>query len=213
MDRLNAAADAEERRALILSSKKPGAMVVDLVGVSGQHKLNTSLTTADILGGNYEDAVVDLAKENIKKKGGRSDSDDLAKELRIAKLAVEAAERERRKNVILNVRTTNRIVDPFDLFDMGSAREPGWFKGKKPTEKQIEYLGRQGFSDRQIKTLSFFQSSRLIDKIHERRAKGQCTTKQAQTLIRFGESPESTFEQARSLLDQIKANGWQPLPK
>lgn len=203
---LNAAPDAAARKAVLRGSPKPSVLVVDIVG--SPHKLNGPVTAVDILGGWYDDCVIQSAKDAIAKKGGRGDID---LELRKAKLAEEAARRERRAGLLVKAKIKGRLVDPFDVLDVTVEREPGWFKARRPTPKMVGFLEKAGVARGAIHKLSFFKAGKLIDEIRKRRADGKCTYAQARRLRSFGENPDVSFEEARRLLDEIAANGWRPL--
>src|SRR6185437_7609767 len=66
--RLNDVFNAPLRRATIARSVKPSCLIIDFVGNSGKHKL---MTTADILGGNYSDEVIEAAVLRAKSLGQR----------------------------------------------------------------------------------------------------------------------------------------------
>jgi hypothetical protein len=71
--------DPIQRREAIEASGKPAVEVMDFVGNAGRHKL---ITTADILGGKYEDEVVELAAANASEKSARDGKPaDVATEL------------------------------------------------------------------------------------------------------------------------------------
>ena len=193
-------------------SPKPAAIIVDLVGNCGKHKLVTPL---DILGGTFDPAVVKAAKAALaepKANGEREEPTDALKALLAAKAALDAAEAEQRKKVLMRAITSTRHVDAFDVYDIPtSGREPGWLKGRKPTAAQIGIMEDHGVPRKKIASMSMFQASAMIDNIMQRRASGKCTLKQASLLAKFGESTDATFEEARKLLDKIAANGWRPL--
>ena len=61
---------AEERREAIVRSSKPNLEVLDFCGVSGRHKL---VHTADVLGGKFDDAVVERANRLLDEEAGAVD--------------------------------------------------------------------------------------------------------------------------------------------
>lgn len=191
-----------DRRAAIASSDKPSLEVLDFVGNSGKHKL---ISTADILGGNYDDAVVERARKTAAKKGEAS---DMLEELEAARKAIEDAERQRRKGVIATAKFGTKIVDPFALFDLAPVREPGWHKGRKPTEKQLAALRKFGVADKELSGMSFTKATQLLDTLVQRVKDRKCTVKQAMLLSKYGYDTNSTFEQASALIDAVAKNGW-----
>jgi superfamily II DNA or RNA helicase len=193
-----------ERRRIIKQSLKPGAMVVDMVGVSGHHKL---VTATDLMGDAYSEKVVARAKKNMAANDNRGRID---KELDAAVEEVRIEETERRRRVIVEAITHSRVIDPFDLMDVTSLREPGWFTGKRPTEKQIDMLLKSGITKKKVKELTRYTASLLIDAIIERRRVGKCTVAQARILTKNGHDPDCSFEDASKVIDEIARRGWRP---
>lgn len=202
---------AEDRKNAILSSGKPSLEIIDFVGNSGRHKL---VTSADILGGNYEDDVVDLAKKNVQEETRKGKPADMMNELRKAEAEIRARRRreeeaEARKHLIARAKYSTAKVNPFDVLDVMPWRERPWHKGRPPTQKQIEFLQRSGVD---TEGLSFTHASQIIQQIIDRRKGGKCSFKQAQTLRRYGyDTAEMTFDEASRLLNRLKANGWKKL--
>jgi superfamily II DNA/RNA helicase len=201
--------EAESRKQAIESSGKPSLEVIDVVGNAGRHKL---ITSADILGGKYDEAIVERAKRNAKKKSADSAMPvDIINELELAERQIEkekreAAEAERRKHLKLRANYSTAKVNPFDVFGIQPWRERAWHKGRQPTEKQIAFLERSGVD---VSGLSFTHASQLIKKIITERECGGCTFKQAKILARYGYDPsEIPFEKAKEIISQIAANGW-----
>lgn len=203
---LNEASSAAERHMIIKASDKPTGLAVDIVGNSGRHKLVIQLT--DMLGGKYSDEVVDAARRAIAKKGGRG---NVSEELREAAKRHEAEQLAKRRNFIVDVELSSRPVDPFDVLDLSTAREPGWHKGRLPSDAQKAALERNGIERRRVEGMTFWEATQTLDAIYERRKKGLCTVKQAMMLRKFGENDSGvTFEQATKILDEIARNGWRP---
>ena len=78
--------DADDRRLAIATSAKANVLVLDFVGNSGRHKL---ITTADILGGNFEEDVIERATIAARKKSARGEKSDTLEELLAAKEEIE----------------------------------------------------------------------------------------------------------------------------
>jgi superfamily II DNA or RNA helicase len=198
---------AEARRAEIAASGKPSVLVLDFAGNSGRHKL---ISTADILGGRYDDDVVELAVAKAKAEGRQVDMTE-----QLAEAAAEIQERkadERRAQIKAEqAKFSRRQVDPFEVFDLIPEREPGWFKGKTPTQRQAEALARFGVPTDDIATMSLAKASQVLPELMRRRRENLCSYKQAKVLRRYGEPVDVTFDQANAVIDQIKANGWKPL--
>lgn len=192
-------ATAEQRRAAIAASSKPGMTVLDFTGNAGRHKL---ITTADILGGKYDDEVVAATVNTARKNSGPVDMpQELAK--------ADDAEKIRRKKITAKATFTREAIDPFDVFDIAPGREPGWHQGRKPSAKMVAMLDRNGIA---TADLSFHKAKRLIGEIIDRRKKGLCSFEQAKLLAKFGEDSNVGFQEASQKIDAIRQNGWKPLP-
>ena len=194
---------AKERKAAIAASIKPHVLVLDFVGNSGRHKL---ITTADVLGGKYEDAIIERAVRNAKEKGGEV---DMLEELKAAQEEAKEERKRKRKSIKAKATYHRTVINAFDIFDVTPVREPGWHKGRRPTEKMRNMLERAGVE--KVSDMSFWKAKQLIGKMFERREKKLCTYKQAKILDKYGEGTEVSFEQASNLITQIKNNGWKPL--
>lgn len=192
VDGIDAAAG---RRAAIAESRKPFCEVIDFVGNSGRHRL---ITAADILGGNFSDAVVDRARKKAEASGNAEDVTDL---LAQAQKEIEA-EREARRRAFLtpDVKFITKSVDPFQLWGLQPWRERGWNAGRPATEKQIALLEKFGIP---VRDVNFTQASQLITEIIERRQKGRCTYKQAKWLARYGYRTDVSFDEAKEILDRL----------
>lgn len=199
----------EHRKSVIRESNKPSLEVIDFVGNAGRHKL---VTSADILGGNYNDDIVERAKKNVEKK---STTDrlpvDVVDELKIAEWELEkekreAAEAARRRKLKLRANYSTAKVNPFDVYNISPWRERSWHKGRQPTDKQVALLERNGVD---VSGLSFTHAQQLIKKLIAEREKGGCTFKQAKILSRYEYNPaEIPFEEAKELISAIAKNGW-----
>ncbi|MBN2293851.1 MAG: DEAD/DEAH box helicase family protein [Pirellulales bacterium] len=198
--RLNDVPDAAARRAMIAGSDKPHCEIVDFVGNAGKHKL---ITTADILGGRYNDAVVERARKKAEESSGPVDM-DMALQDAERDIAEEKA-RARRAALRVKAKYSVNTVNPFDVLDLQPRRERGWDKGRQPSEKMIAFLDKSGVPTR---GLNFTQANQLIGEIINRRDQQKCTYKQARILARYGYRTDVSFHQAREVIDAIAANGW-----
>ena len=197
--------DAVARRSAIALSFKPACEVLDFVGNTGRHRL---ITTADILGGDYNDDVVERAKKNIEEaKEPRSVMDEL--ELAQKQLEAEAISNNasvKRQRIIARAKYSTAKVNPFNVLDLEPVREKGWHAGKAPTEKQLALLERMGVD---VAGLSHTHASQLIGRVIKNRKEGLCTFKQAKLLSRFNYNPKDiTFEKAGDLITAIAQNNW-----
>ncbi|MBN1123359.1 MAG: DEAD/DEAH box helicase [Sedimentisphaerales bacterium] len=201
--------DAAARKSAIADSAKPSLEIIDFVGNCGRHKL---VTSADILGGRYEDDVIDLAKQTAREESQRTGKPvDMMTELQKAESEIARRRRmreeaEQRKHIIAQAQFKTTRVDPFNVFDITPYREPAWHKGRPATEKQLNVLERNGVSTDGV---TFIQASQIIDTLVKRREANLCSYKQAKLLRRHGIDPtEVTFEHAKQIINLLAANGW-----
>jgi superfamily II DNA or RNA helicase len=206
---VDGAGESIDRRLAIAQSDKPSLLVLDFVGNSGRHKL---IHSGDVLGGDYDDDIIADAAREVQSKSSRAERSDMLVELR----AAEERKRQRllhAKQVTVAAKYASYSVDPFAVYDILPKREPGWFAGKKATEKQLAFLDKAGIP---TKDVNFFRASQLIEETIKRRDKKLCTYKQARTLRRNGfDATNMTFTDAGTLLDKIAKSGWKlrgPLP-
>jgi hypothetical protein len=211
--------DAETRKTLISQSAKPTMLMLDFVGNSGRHKL---VCTADILGGNESDEVIERATANAKKESAAGRKSNMREELEKAKEELEeelrqrherdrmeAEARAKRQHVIAKAKFSKKSVNPFDIFDIVPKREPGWHKGRKPTEPMLNALRRFKVDEDTISGLSFCQAGEMLTLCKKRAQAGLCSVKQAKLLGRYGYSTDTTFTEASRIIDALAKNGWQ----
>lgn len=217
-------ATSSERVHAIAFSEKPIVTVLDFVGNSGRHKL---ISTADILGGNYPDEIVEKAVTVAQAADGSVDMRRL-----LLKVQEEEEERKRekarnearvryeleqemkrrsaesRRAIVAGATYQVAKINPFDVFEMGAVRQSGFYAHKAPSEKQTT-LVKKFMGEDTPTNLTRQDASRLIGECIRRREKGLCTYKQAKLLQRFGVATKDlSFDRASSLITQIKANGW-----
>ncbi len=196
--------DADERRNAIGNSDKSHLLVLDFVGNSGSHKL---ITTADILGGNYEDIVVERAKREIEKKG---DAANVSEELKRAQVEQEEENRKleeaKRRTLKFAARYSTQSVNPFDILDIKPARETGWNKGREISDKMRELLLKQRIPN--VDELTYTQAKQIIGNIISRFKDGRCSFGQAKLLRRYGYDTNVKRAEASRIIDAIKENGW-----
>lgn len=186
---------ARIRRQRITDSAKPFMEVIDFVGNSGRHKL---VSSCDVLGGKYDDEIVEAAKHHLQ-RGAKPE--DVADALEAAKER-KRIEAEKRAKLIAKSRYTSRNVDPFDMLGIVPQRVSGWDKGHPPTEKQIALLAK--FKVPTPDWLNRKQATQLI---------GEClrypSPKQQKVLQRAGFNPKMQRELAKPIINLLAANGWQ----
>jgi len=197
--------DKDDRRRAIADSPKPAIEVVDFVGNSGRHRL---IRPADILGGNYNDDVVERAIRNAAKSGKPTNvQDELDK---ASREIADELERQRRKHIRAKAAFSKRTVNPFDTLGITTHRERGWDKVNPATEKQMNVL-RKFKVDIPKDGFSKAAASRIIGTLFQRIERGICTYGQAKVLKRAGYDgvDAMTKDEASRLIDVLAKNNWQ----
>jgi len=194
---------AASRRKAIADSKKPKCLIVDFVGNSGRHKL---VSTADILGGKYDDEVITLAKKKI----AESEIEQPTEE------ALEAAYKEREKAKLLEACRRSRLqiranyrtqqVNPFSVWELTPERERGWDRGKTLTEKQLALLQKQGINTDEM---PYHQQRQLLNEMFRRFDENLCSYKQAKLLKDHGLKTDLTRQEATEAIRILSSNNWQ----
>jgi hypothetical protein len=205
--------DADARRAAIAASAKRSCLIVDFVGNSGKHKL---MSTADILGGNVSEEVLERAVKRVQETQGSlrmvdviaEEEDNLRKEEERRRKIAE----DRKRKVVARVTYTSSRINPFDALDITPQRERGWDAGRTLSEKQRNLLAKQGLNPDE---LTFGQGKQIIAQLFHRWGDGLCSLKQAALLKRHGyETKTMKREEASRLITDLKANGWKrPQPQ
>lgn len=187
--------DAPARRAAIAASAKPSALVLDFVGNS-QHKLVSSY---DVLGGNYDAHVRELAKTRASTRGG-----DVIEELKKAKsLMLLEAEQRKREAVRAQVAYQVEEVSPFGDGPRPAAGAVDKKRGGS-SDAQIQLLVNLGVQYETAASYSKRQASAVIEKLKDTR----CTVRQSNILRKYGEPTDVNFEEASRIIDEIARNGW-----
>lgn len=222
---------ADERRNAIAASYKPNMLVLDYVGNSGRHKL---VHATDVLGMDYNDDELEAALREISERSEQGEATDVEDAFRMAAERREAARRQkeleeeerrryleeqairsadasRRQGIVAKAEYSQRIVDPFDVFDIRKTREPGWHKGRKPSPKMLSLLRKAKVPEAELEKLSFHDATTLIKEVTKRWDEGLCSLKQAALLRRYGYSSEMSFDEAKQTIDRLAANRWKPL--
>lgn len=204
--KLNDAPVPALRRIMIGRSVKPSCLIIDFVGNSGKHKL---MTTADILGGNVSEEVIEAANLSARKSGKpvRMDKALIEEEERLEQLnAKKLADEARRLRLIGKAIFKTSTIDPFKLLDIKPiSNERGWDKGKKFSENQRKFLKNNGFNPDAI---DYSNGKQIMDAIGKRIENKLCTVNQAALLKKHNCDTNVSFEIASSMIDQIAKNGW-----
>lgn len=208
---LNAEPDAAARRAIIVGSDKPGAVIVDVCGTA--HKLAVDLTTVMARSSDPQ-WVIDRARRRTAEKAAAGELADPEVDL-VAVRREARAQRDRElaarwKGYLIGAELTTRHADPFDLLKAAVGREPDWVRGKRPSAKMKAVLIGAGIPGHEVSGMSFWAAKRMLTVIFDRRDAGLCSYKQAALLRKFGfDAGQMPFEDASALIDQLARNGWQ----
>ena len=166
---------AEERQEAIANSLKPSMLVLDFVGVSGQHKL---VSTADVLAGDMPEALLEIVKremaedgssddirERAWKKKEQLDDEEKARRAEIEQKKQEATQREVARREKLRADATYRAkdVDPFSRGDVHHGKENETFRGGA-TDAQVNLLIRLGIGKAAAMAMSKGQAGAVITK-------------------------------------------------
>lgn len=193
------AEQADERRAAIAASAKPACWIRDYVGVSGKHEL---VTPVDLLGGDYSEQEVKLAKKKVKDNGG-----DIADALKQARDDIRQAAYAMRQ---AQIRSRHKDFDPFTVTGINNFTPMDIrFGYKPPTEPQQKCLKSYGVPEAEVHKMSFNQASKMISTLKKRRELGLATFNQLAKLRQFGwQKPNISFDNASRMMDYIASTGW-----
>lgn len=200
--------DTPENRLLsISSSNKSSCLIIDYVGNSGRHKL---MSTADILGGNVSDEVIELAKKKARENGRAMRMDEALQEsqeeIEKEKERKRLAEEARRAKLLAKAKYTSKNVDPFDVFQLTPQQDRGWHKGKVLSDKQKDMLMKQGINP---EGMNYASAKQLLTEVFRRFNNKECSFKQQKILIKFGiKCNNMPYEKASRIIDSIARNGW-----
>ena len=132
------------------------------------------LASLDILGGTYPPAVIAAARKQLEKD--EEPTEDVptmlariqAEQLEREEQARLAREREaaRRAKLVGTATYTTAEVNPFDRFGVVPARVPHWHRERKPTEKQVAILTRNGVRD--ADKLNFVHAQQLVGELFKK---------------------------------------------
>lgn len=201
VDHIVGADAGEGRRAAIAASAKPQCSIVDFAGNAGKHVL---VTPEDLLGGDYTEEEVKLAKKVAKDSPG---ADVIAN--------LEAARRELKAMMARlqsKVKATVVGFDPFSL--LGTEHpDPNKERFREPiTAQQKASLEKFKIKPQQMSQLSSLEAAKLIQRLGHRSKLGLCSLNQLAAMRRHIDAPtNTTFKQASKAMTYIAETcGWNP---
>jgi superfamily II DNA or RNA helicase len=204
VDGVNGALGAEDRCALVKASAKPYCAVVDFAGNAGKHVL---VTPEDLLGGDYTEEEVKLAKKVAKEAPG---SDVIAN--------LEAARRELKAMMAKlqsKVKATVVQFSPFEVLRM-EPPDPSKEAYREPmTDAQVARLKTHNIKDAQMKGLSKLEAQKLLGSLDTRRRLGLCSLNQLSTLRKYCDAPTNLpFRQASKAMTYLAETArWSTAPE
>lgn len=194
----NVADPAWERQMAIATSENPDAVVLDFVGASR----NGVVDCYDVLGGNYDVEIRQLAREHLG-KGQLVTADDLSLAQQLA--ALRKAIRNR-QHILAQAEYTVEEIDPHRQVPALGAPSP---RRGGATDGQVAYLVKLGVPRETALGYSKGQAGAVIESM----SSSKCTTKQAATLAKYGIPTEGVnVTRAKAIIDQIAAAGWRLPP-
>ncbi len=190
---------AGQRRGFIADSDKPLCVIADFVGNAGKHDLRSPI---DVLAGNYDEAVVKVAKRLAKEEGSGDPIDQLER----AQLEIKAMAASMKASA---VRHSSRGFNPFAVLHMTEPPEM-WRDERAVSDKQGAYLLRyMKFHPNDLRKISFREAQQLIKTEEVRRRQGLASYAQLKQLKRHGiEQINITKARAKQAMDYLQMNGW-----
>lgn len=176
-------------------------VILDFVGNATKHAL---MTPEDLLGGDYSDEEVDLAKKKAKQSDGTNPItalEEARKELQRVAMAIRS-----------KVQAQARMFDPFAVLDIditSTTREDMRWGRQPPTERQLEALARMKLPKEALKNISQREARKLLAERSRRHDAGLATYAQLGHLKKYGVSDQNiSFEAAGRALTYIASVGW-----
>lgn len=194
---------AVQRTAAVSASAKPNCAVIDFAGNAGRHTL---ITPEDLLGGDYSEEEVKLAKEKAKETPGQ----DVLESLAQARRELKAMMAKIQSKVKAQVHT----FSPFETFGIKLEDSQKLSRFSQPASKaQIEHLVKFGMKPEELKDISKVAASKLINNCHVRMNLGLASYKQLQLLRKHGVDQKNlSFKTASKIITYISSSNWRPDP-
>lgn len=192
---------AEARRRLIAGSLKPDCAVIDFHGNAGRHTL---VTPEDILGGDYSDDEIKLAKKVAKETPGQ----DVIANLQAARRELKAM----MARLQSKVKATVQGFNPFELLHMEAPDRSKEAFREPATDSQLNTLKTTfKVKEDRLKGLSKLEAQKLLGSLQTRRRLGLASLNQIAVLSRHGiTNPNIPFRVASRAIDYIASCGWNP---
>lgn len=204
VDRMPLKEQAEARRAAVSASGKPDCMVLDFIGNASKYA-EALMTPEDLLGGDYTEEEVKLAKREKKNHPG----EDALAMLKAARAAIA----EQARKVQSRVQSEVRPFDPFNVFGWKySDREKASKRfGTEPaTPAQLEVLVQKRVEACDLRGLTRAAAEKLLAEIRRREKYRLASYRQLRQLQKFGITDRDiTARRAKEAVYYISAQlGW-----
>lgn len=193
--------DPFERRMAILTSSKPRCLVLDFVGATR----NGVVDCYDVLGGNYDVEVRQLASEHAR-TGSRVNV--TAEDLELAQnvLALRRALAARQQQIVVE---SQYFLETADTHAGNTGNLGDRVRRGGASDQQVTLLIKLGVSRDRAIACTKAQAGAMIDSI----GKTRCTQGQAAILRKNGIDPKGIgMERAKQIIQQIADNGWRVPP-
>lgn len=167
--------------------------MIDFAGNAGKHVL---VTPEDLLGGDYTEEEVKLAKKVAKENPGEDVLANLEKARRELKAMMAKLQSK--------VKATVSSFNPFEVLAM-SQPDPSKEAYREPMSKQqAEKLKSFNVKDKQMEGLSRLEAQKLIGSLEARRRLGLCSLNQLSTLKKYCDCPTNLpFRQASKAMTYL----------
>jgi superfamily II DNA or RNA helicase len=194
-------ADDAARTSAVAASAKPYCAVIDYAGNAGKHTL---VTPEDLLGGDYSEEEVKLAKKAAKE----GVSGDVIEGLEAARRELKAMMAKLQSKVKASV----QHFDPFTVFNMAPTDTQRLAKYSQPiTDGQMSALEKFGIPKDELKEVSKLAASKMLSNCIERSRLGLASFKQLRVLKKHGVGKVNlSFKTASKMIDYIAKSNWRP---
>jgi superfamily II DNA or RNA helicase len=196
--------EALDRCGRVNASEKPNCAVVDFAGNAGKHTL---VTPEDLLGGDYTDEEVKLAKKAAKEGVDGDVLENLAaarKELKAMMAKLQS-----------KVKATVQEFNPFQVLSMADPDPHKEAYREAMTPGQADKLATFNIKPAQMRGLSKLEAQKLIGSLQVRRNLGLCSLNQLAVLKKHCDAPTNLpFKQASKAMTYLAGDcQWNPTPE
>lgn len=193
----------DARQAAIASSTKPQVSVVDFTGNATRHKLVCAI---DVLHGNADEEVRDLARRKASKGRPVQEAVEEAEQEILDKREAARREQEARRAALRAKATfSTKEIDPFGATGLVPPRESAFDRTRQVSDGMRNVLLKGGVNP---DGLGFAAAKKLCSDIVRRWKGNLCSLKQAHHLHTMGYTPDQTREMPRQRASEILDSAW-----